>query len=174
MTQPDLFAAIEAAEAERQRIEQHRRQLQSCWPEWPGPEVGGLCSVNSTVVQQEDGESIYAYKATCRLLEQRPDGTWLAVIEGESRWRDEVRLILAETDIWAPVRQLQAARRAREGFAVRLVHFRERGYRYWAFQRHTGYDQEVGLSPDGYATEPEAWAAIERIATPTDRSESDD
>lgn len=62
----------------------------------------------------------------------------------------------------------------REGFAVRLVHFRERGYRYWAFQRHTGYDQEVGLSPDGYATEPEAWAAIERLATPTDRSESDE
>ena len=115
--QPGLFDAIEADEADRRRLEAHRQQLRACWPEWEGPRVGGLCEVAQPVVRTEDGQTTYAYSEQCRLIERRPDGTWLAVIEmgevhGKPWWKDGTRLILEEVEIWAPVQQLRAARDA--------------------------------------------------------------
>lgn len=107
----------ERAEAKRRRTENHIRSRRICWPEWDGPEVGGLCSVAGCIAQKEDGSPLYCYTETCRLLELRPDGSWLAVIEMGEVWGkpwpwDGTRLILEETDIWAPTRQLWAARDA--------------------------------------------------------------
>jgi hypothetical protein len=45
-------------------------------------------------------------------------------------------------------------------FAIRLVHFNA-GWRYWAFDAHTGYDEEYGLSPNGYGTREEAEKSIQ-------------
>lgn len=100
-----------------ERVEHHRRSRKVCWPEWDGPAVGELCDVCELIAQQEDGGTIYAYMEQCRLLEERPDGTWLAVIEmgivhGKPWYKDGTRLILGDLDIWPPVRQLAAARRA--------------------------------------------------------------
>ena len=47
-------------------------------------------------------------------------------------------------------------------FSIRTMNF-SRGLRAWAFERPTGYDAEVGLSPDGYATTAEALEAIRRV-----------
>lgn len=47
-------------------------------------------------------------------------------------------------------------------YAILLVHFNA-GWRYWAFERHTGYDVEVGLSANGYGTEEEAERAIAQL-----------
>jgi len=49
-----------------------------------------------------------------------------------------------------------------EGFAIRLVHF-NRGWRYWAFERRTGFAVEHGLAADGYATEEEAQRAVAKV-----------
>jgi hypothetical protein len=53
----------------------------------------------------------------CRLLEQRPDGSWLAMIEmgevhGRPWHKDGKRLILEDADIWPPTRELWKRRRA--------------------------------------------------------------
>lgn len=48
-------------------------------------------------------------------------------------------------------------------FAIRLVHLAV-GQRYWAFERLTGYDVEVGLDANGYGSEAEARAAIAAVS----------
>jgi hypothetical protein len=48
-------------------------------------------------------------------------------------------------------------------FAVRFVHLAA-GWRYWAFERRTGADSEVGLNPNGYGSEAEARRAIRTAA----------
>jgi len=58
---------------------------------------------------------LYCYTEECRLIEQRADGKWLAVIEmgevhGKPWHKDGTRLLLGERDIWPPVRRLKAAR----------------------------------------------------------------
>lgn len=112
-------AQAQAAQDERraQRIAGHHRAWTACWPEWDGPEVGGLCEVSQCVATKEDGAMTYAYMQQCRLLNLREDGTWLAVIEmddidGKPWSKNGVRLILEDTDIWPPTRQIWALRRA--------------------------------------------------------------
>lgn len=51
----------------------------------------------------------------------------------------------------------------RNRFAIRLVHLTV-GWRYWAFERRTGYDVEVGLDPNGYGTLEEAEAAVQEAS----------
>lgn len=46
-----------------------------------------------------------------------------------------------------------------EDFSVRLVHLNN-GWRYWAFMRATGEDDEHGLCVDGYGSQEAADAAI--------------
>lgn len=46
-------------------------------------------------------------------------------------------------------------------FAVRLVHLAA-GWRYWAFERFTGADDELGLSADGYTSMAMAVPAAKR------------
>lgn len=109
--------AANAAERRRmERIEAHRQSRRACWPEWAGPAAGELCDVAGCTVRKEDGTTIYAYTEQCRLLEQRPDGSWLAVIEmgtvhGKPWPGDGTRLILEDTNIWPPTRELWKARR---------------------------------------------------------------
>ena len=47
-------------------------------------------------------------------------------------------------------------------YAIRLTHLHF-GWRYWAFERHTGY--EDGLDPDGYGTMVEAEQAVKELIT---------
>jgi len=44
-------------------------------------------------------------------------------------------------------------------FAIRLVHLNV-GWRYYAWERHTGYAEEVGLDPNGYPTLEAAEQAV--------------
>ena len=48
-------------------------------------------------------------------------------------------------------------------FAIRLIHLNV-GWRYWAFERHTARDVEVGLDPNGYPTQEAAEAAVLAVA----------
>jgi hypothetical protein len=51
-------------------------------------------------------------------------------------------------------------------FAVRLVHLNA-GWRYWAFDRNTGEDVEVGLREDGYESMAAARRAVAKLAKAT-------
>jgi hypothetical protein len=111
----DWEAELDQA-AELEHVRRHREAWRYCWPEWGGPRVGELVEVAECIAKQEDGTPLYAYMESCRLLEERPDGSWLAVIEmgevhGEPWLKDGTRLLLAVTDIWPPTRQLWEARR---------------------------------------------------------------
>lgn len=120
----DLFTAQEAAEKARKAIEAQERQEQfqrDCWRGfwgWDGPTVGGLCDVNTPIVETAEGDRLYCYMEQCRLIEQRADGRWLAEIEmgevhGKPWWKDGRRVLLGVCDIWPPVRVLRAEREAR-------------------------------------------------------------
>lgn len=124
--QLDFFTPPPPTEAEE--IARHRRSWESPWG-WT-PEVGGFCSVHGLTAvletprlmkDEDDGhewhlKELYCYTETCRLLEERPDGSWLAVIEmgehdwfgnGVHRWhKDGTRLILPILNMWPPVNKL--------------------------------------------------------------------
>ncbi len=111
--QLDLFAPT--PKPPRDRIAEHIRSWEVCWPEWDGPRVGGYCEVHTIGAQIEGGGYTYCYMELCRLLQERPDGSWLAVIEmgeirGEPWIKDGTRLILPIDSIWPPVRLLRQAR----------------------------------------------------------------
>lgn len=77
---------------------------------YDGPASGRLCDIDTLCVDLESGGSIYAYMEQCRLIEHRPDGKWLAVIEmgtthGTPWGKDGTRVLLSEDDIWPPMRQ---------------------------------------------------------------------
>ena len=84
-----------------------------CWG-WDGPEVGGLCEVNSICARLADGSgSIYCYTEQCRILEALSNDEWLVEIAmGEvhgAPWaKDGTRLILAKDEIWPPTRELRS------------------------------------------------------------------
>lgn len=122
--EPSLLTELEQEARAAARLDtahrhfvRHCESRRICWPEWEGPTVGGLCEVANCIAQKEDGSSLYAYMEQCRLIERRPDGTWLAVIEMGEVWgkpwsKDGTRLVLEETDIWPPTKRLWEARRA--------------------------------------------------------------
>lgn len=111
----DLFAEQEAAErdARREHILLHSWRT---WG-WNGPTVGGLCEVGMPIVATPDGPSLYCYMEQARLLEQRADGMWLAVIEmgnvrGEPWFKDGRHVLLRRDEIAPPrqwIREMRAA-----------------------------------------------------------------
>ena len=117
----DLFAVqdvMRAADEKAQRFAKaeasHRESWRLCWG-WGGPIAGELCEVNRCVVQREAGGTVYAYMEQCRLIEQRPNGQWLAVIEmgevwGKPWWKDGARLLLGVLDIWPPTKWIRQQR----------------------------------------------------------------
>lgn len=114
--QLDLFAPEPPPPPVRRTPEEEQRHSWAvCWPEWEGPRVGGYCEVDEICATKEEGGQIYCYTELCRLLEERPDGSWLAVIEmgevhGKPWDKDGTRLILPITNIWPPVRILREFR----------------------------------------------------------------
>lgn len=87
-----------------------------CWG-WEGPEVGGLCEVDTICADRADGSgTIYCYMEQCRVLEVLPGDRYLVEIAMGEVWgkpwsKDGTRLILGKTEVWAPTRALRAARK---------------------------------------------------------------
>jgi len=121
VTQPTFLLADldkETAESRKAEAEKHQKHLwKACW-DWDGPEAGKHCDIDSCVVRKENGETVYAYMEQAKLIEERPDGTWLAVIDmGVDNWwgsenpftwpHDGTRVILEIGDIWPPTRILR-------------------------------------------------------------------
>lgn len=107
-----LFDKIEAAS----RDEEHMARMRRCWPEWDGPREGLHCQVGQICAEHEaDGVVGYHYTERCRLLHQREDGCWIAVIDHaqdtleSAPWMaasNGVRLVLPLSSIWPPVDDL--------------------------------------------------------------------
>lgn len=132
----DLFPAFAQAEAEedeqsqiaarKQQIEEHRRSMKFCWPDWTGPladgsGTSGFCEVHSlTAHSLTHGEHRYHYMAACRIESISPDGlTLIVVVEyAKSVWCSDLyngeRLRLDITDVWPPCQMLRAERHERE------------------------------------------------------------
>jgi hypothetical protein len=107
----DLKAAQSAHEAAEQA---QRKSWMTCW-NWPGPAVGQPCSIDTCVVDREEGGSIYAYMERCVMLELRADGRWLAEIamgdvDGKPWYKNGMRVLLSVCDIWPPVAELSLLR----------------------------------------------------------------
>jgi hypothetical protein len=76
---------------------------------YDGPAPGRLCDIDSCIADLEKGGVIYSIFEQCRLIERRPDGRWLAEIamgevHGKQWSKDGTRVLLAEDDIWPPMR----------------------------------------------------------------------
>jgi hypothetical protein len=102
----------EASQTAHAAAEQSQRDSwRYCW-NWSGPKVGEPCSIDSCVVEQEDGTPIYAYMERCMMIEQRPDGRWLAEIamgevHGKPWPKDGTRVVLSVCDIWPSIADLR-------------------------------------------------------------------
>jgi len=77
---------------------------------YDGPVPGRYCNIEPLIAELEAGGTIYAYMEQCRLVEKRPDGRWLAVIDmgitNRAKWcKDGTRILLSEDEIWPPMRQ---------------------------------------------------------------------
>lgn len=124
-----LFVAEDAQrQREIKRLEfeaQHRKSWMLCWG-WEGPEVGKPCDINSCGVKLAEpdpekyngSETIYAYMERCILLEERPDGYWLAeismgIVHGKPWYKDGTKVLLSINDIWPPTRDIRAQRESR-------------------------------------------------------------
>lgn len=113
----DLFAADDASRqvaTTEAADDRHRASWRLSWG-WEGPAVGGMCSIDTPVVDRAAGGSIYAYMEKARLLALEPDGRWRAVIEmgevrGQPWWKDGIEVLLSIRDIWPPVDDIRAAR----------------------------------------------------------------
>lgn len=111
-----------AAETQRaQRVQEHRKSMRVCWPDWdqnlsPGAQVEcGTC-----IATRLDGTVLYAYTAPCKIIEVTDDNeTFVVEIDypeqslKESPWLGEqngTRLRLDICELWVPVRILLDAR----------------------------------------------------------------
>ena len=109
----DLFAAQEAAD----RAARQEANLLHSWKTWGwhGPKAGELCDVDLPIVDTPDGGSLYCYTEQARLIEQQPDGLWLAVIEMPGEWFKNGRQVLLDRYwIGPPRRLIRAMRDARK------------------------------------------------------------
>lgn len=96
-----------------QRIEEHRKSLKICWPEWNGPvidsnSIDGYCSVNTCIVYSiTHQENRYHYMAPCKIVSISNDGLNIKCEveypKGSSceHYNGE-RLQLHFLEIWAP------------------------------------------------------------------------
>jgi hypothetical protein len=112
----DAMDADRAACARKRRGQVQIEKWQMCWG-WEGPKVGGFCQVDTCSVPMAGGGETYAYGDRCVLLEELPDGRWLAEIRAWVRspdqkpyWKNGTRLILGIEDIWPPTDDLWAER----------------------------------------------------------------
>ena len=115
------FSFVAEAEEQKENLRQfeceqrHRASWGYCWG-WSGPEASQPCEISSCV--PGDGRlNIYAYMERCMLLEERPDGLWLAEIamgirDGKPWHKNGTRVLLGIMDIWPPVRDLSVRRDA--------------------------------------------------------------
>jgi hypothetical protein len=111
-----------AAETERaQRVQEHRKSMRNCWPDWdqdlsPGAQVEcGTC-----IATRVDGSVLYAYTAPCKIIEVTDDNeTFIVEIDYSeqslkaSPWlrrQNGTKLRLDICELWVPVRILQTAR----------------------------------------------------------------
>lgn len=97
---PDTFGA---------RIREPSRAAQWKMVGYDGPAPGRYCDIDDCLADLENGGKIYSIFEQCRLIERRPDGRWLAVIEmglvhGAQWSKDGTRVLLDEDNIWAPMR----------------------------------------------------------------------
>ena len=112
----DLFTAQESAERDARR-EANLLHSWAAWG-WHGPVAGELCDIDIPIVDTPDGRSLYCYTEQARLIEQQPDGLWLAVIEMPGEWFKNGRQVLLERYwIGPPRRVLIAEREARRAEA---------------------------------------------------------
>ena len=102
MNQPGLFETLDEADRARRREE----ILLFSWATWgwEGPTVGGACEIDIPVAETEEGGSLYCYCERARLIEQRPDGRWLAAIEMPGDWCKNGRRVLLERYYIGPPR----------------------------------------------------------------------
>ena len=111
-----------AAETQRaQRVQEHRKSMRICWPDWdqnlsPGAQVEcGTC-----IATRVDGTVLYAYTAPCKIIEVTDENeTFVVEIDYSeqslkaSPWlgqQNGTRLRLDICELWVPVRILQDAR----------------------------------------------------------------
>jgi len=112
-------AADRKAAAERRRkkaVAEHRGSWVTCWPQWQGPEVGGLIEVGRCCVFSiTHNDTRYHYCAPCRIREISEDGETF-IVEVQYRPdstcadRNGEMLRLDVLEVWAPVAQLIAER----------------------------------------------------------------
>lgn len=106
---PDLFAAQENAEREALRED----ALQSSWDVWgwSGPVVGEMCEIDLPCPDTVEGGRLYCYTELARLIEQRPDGLWIAEIAMPEPWAKNGRRVLLSREWVGPPRNLIRAAR---------------------------------------------------------------
>jgi hypothetical protein len=105
----DLFAPQEAVDLAIRR-EAILRFSWDTWG-WPGPMAGELCEIDLPVVNTPEGGSLYCYTEQARLIEQQPDGLWLAEIEMPGDWFKNGRRVLLERRWIGPPRRVIRANR---------------------------------------------------------------
>ena len=109
MRQAGLFDANEDAKRAMRREE----ILLSSWDTWgwAGPSEGGECEIDTPIVPTEEGGMLYCYCERARLVAQRPDGKWIAIIDMPGDWhKNGRRLVLDRYDIGPPRRDIRAER----------------------------------------------------------------
>ena len=105
----DLFAAQESAERDARR-EANLLHSWAMWG-WQGPQAGELCDIDIPIPDTPEGGGLYCYTEQARLIEQQPDGLWLAVIEMPGEWFKNGRQVLLERQWIGPPRRLIGAMR---------------------------------------------------------------
>ncbi len=108
MNQVNMFVYDEAERAvlERKKAEQDHIEWWKRF-DWSGPTVGSLCEVGVCIADTPDGGRLYCYWEQCRLIEQLPDGRWLAeiaegIVHGEPWPKDGRRVVLSVLEIDPP------------------------------------------------------------------------
>lgn len=79
-----------------------------CCPKWEGLRVGGYASIHSPILDTVDGEPVYCYMETVRMVEELPSGDWIGEIHmgnvhGVPWPKDGVRVKMSIADIWPPI-----------------------------------------------------------------------
>lgn len=102
--QAGLFDAQDSANV----AERREANLQHLWSVfgWRGPEVGGMCEIDIPIPDTPDGSSLYCYMEQARLIEQQPDGLWLAEIAMPGDWLKNGRRGLLDRHYIGPPRKL--------------------------------------------------------------------
>ena len=114
--------ALAAAATERaQQVQEHRKSMRVCWPDWDqNLSAGGHIECGTCIATRLDGSVLYAYTVPCKIIEVTDnDETFIVEIDYSEeslkaspwfRQQNGTRLRLDICELWVPVRILQAAR----------------------------------------------------------------